>query len=134
MKDPGQASRAEELVNTLKQKCVTVIREKKEINDMLSNPNQPPPQFKVIDVITQVEKFNKDIGADEIKFELKFNAQGIKALGGGWVEYNLQLEEGGPKVEGRFDVNKEKFEFRNKFNDANSKTLIKEIRKRELVL
>jgi hypothetical protein len=39
MKDPGQASRAEELVNTLKQKCVTLIREKKEINDMLNNPN-----------------------------------------------------------------------------------------------
>lgn len=66
--------------------------------------------------------------------EFKLSAATIKGLAGGWVEYCVQLEDGGPKVEGNFEAKQEKFEFRHKFTDANSKGLIKEIRKRDLVM
>ena len=48
-------------MNALKQKCIPIMRQKKEISELLNNPNQPPPLMKQVDVITQVEKVNKDL-------------------------------------------------------------------------
>jgi hypothetical protein len=47
------------------------MRQKKEIAEMLKNPNQPPPLIKKVDVITQVEKSNQDLAENDIQFRFK---------------------------------------------------------------
>lgn len=83
----------------LKNRCTPIIHQKKQFNELLQNPNAPPPQFKMVDVITQVEKMNKELGENEIKFRFSFPDKMIDTQRI-WVEYVLQLEDGGPKVEG----------------------------------
>jgi hypothetical protein len=70
-KTPEAKQKADEVVNSLKQKCIPIMRHKKEISELLNNPNQPPPVIKKVDVITQVEKVNKDLAENEIKFSFK---------------------------------------------------------------
>jgi hypothetical protein len=70
-KTPEAKQKADEVVNALKQKCIPIMRHKKEISELLNNPNQPPPVIKKVDVITQVEKVNKDLAENEIKFSFK---------------------------------------------------------------
>jgi len=70
-KTPEAKQKADEVVNALKQKCIPIMRHKKEISELLKNPNQPPPVIKKVDVITQVEKVNKDLAENEIKFSFK---------------------------------------------------------------
>jgi hypothetical protein len=70
-KTPEAKQKADEVVNALKQKCIPIMRHKKEISALLNNPNQPPPVIKKVDVITQVEKVNKDLAENEIKFSFK---------------------------------------------------------------
>jgi len=53
----------------------------------------------MVDVITQVEKMNKELGENDIKFKFSFPDKMIDTQKS-WVEYVLQLEDGGPKVEG----------------------------------
>ena len=101
--------KGEEVVNSLKQKCIPIMRHKKEISELLNNPNQPPPVIKKVDVITQIEKMNNDLAENEIKFSFKLTAEFLKSLSSGFVDYCLQLEDNGPKVEGKFDVNKDSF-------------------------
>lgn len=48
-----------------------IIRQKKEITDLMNNPNQPPPQIKMVDVFSQVDKVNEDVAENEIKFVFK---------------------------------------------------------------
>jgi len=38
-KTPDQKQKGEEVVNALKQKCVPIMRQKKEISELLNNPN-----------------------------------------------------------------------------------------------
>jgi hypothetical protein len=109
------------------------MRQKKEFTDMLANPNQPPPQMKTVDVITQVEKVNKDVGENEVKLEFKFGKDALKVLGGGWCEYTLALEEGG-KLEGKFDAKQEKVTLVLKLAAANKRSAIRDLRKSELVI
>ena len=70
-KTPEAKQKADEDVNALKQKCIPIMHQKKEISELLNNPNQPPPVIKKVDVITQVEKVNKDLAENEIKFSFK---------------------------------------------------------------
>ena len=83
----------------LKNRCTPIIQQKKQFNELLQNPNAPPPQFKMVDVITQVEKMNKELDENDIKFRFSFPDKMIDTQKC-WVEYVLQLEDGGPKVEG----------------------------------
>lgn len=86
------------------------------------------------DVITQVEKVNADLAENEIKLSFKLPEGLIKAFNGAWIEYSLALEDGGPKIDGHFNISGQHHEQTHKFTGADTKTLFKEIRKRELVM
>ena len=91
-KTPEQKQKAEEVVNALKQKCIPIMRQKKEIAEMLNNPNQPPPLIKKVDVITQVEKVNTDLAENEIKFSFKPSKDMI-TRGVGYVKYYFRMTD-----------------------------------------
>lgn len=68
------------------------MRQKKEIAEMLNNPNQPPPLIKKVDVITQVEKVNTDLAENEIKFSFKPSKDMI-TRGVGYVKYYFRMTD-----------------------------------------
>ena len=63
------------------------MRQKKEITDLLNNPNAPPPILKQVDVITQKEKVNDELKKNEIKFEFKPSKDMVDSKQRGYIKY-----------------------------------------------
>lgn len=88
--------------------------------------------IKSVDVITQVEKVNKDLAENEIQFCFK-PSKAMITSGVGYVKYYFRMTDDAQPLKNKFDINRETIEFKHKLA-IDASTFAKEIRKRELVL
>ena len=91
-KDPAAKQKCDAAVQGLKEKCRPIITQKAQLNALLDNPNQPPPQLKKVDCYKEKEKINEDIGPTEIKFTFK-PSEALRKANPGYIKYYFKWKD-----------------------------------------